>query len=216
MALLEFYHQIPCHPLSLNQAIEIFRLDDLIEASKGLRSSGAPLDHVHNRIRKKLNKMKVSPEITDEILMMARTMDRGHGLHAIFETFRSLFPDDILDDAAALYNQWDRGDLGFSLVRGLLYSRKAGPNGGTRLSSKLDPTDKWKRNSDVIGSNGLMNGQWWPNRLCALRDGAHGSSEAGIYGQTERGAFSVVVGKNEYCDHDQGNVRLGPVARELR
>lgn len=33
----------------------------------------------------------------------------------------------------------------------------------------------------------------WPNRLCAIRDGAHGEQEAGIYGRKDQGAFAVVV-----------------------
>ena len=44
-----------------------------------------------------------------------------------------------------------------------------------------------------FGHNGLAVGQWWPLRICALRDGAHGSSQGGIAGNSEVGAWSIVV-----------------------
>lgn len=47
--------------------------------------------------------------------------------------------------------------------------------------------------SKRFGDNGLQVGQWWPFRICALRDGAHGAMQAGISGGIETGAFSIVV-----------------------
>ena len=49
------------------------------------------------------------------------------------------------------------------------------------------------RDCRVFGHNGLVVGQWWPFRICALRDGAHGSAQGGIAGNSEVGAWSVVV-----------------------
>ena len=49
------------------------------------------------------------------------------------------------------------------------------------------------RPCDVVGSNGLEVGQWWPFRICALRDGAHGHTMGGIAGGKDTGAFSIVV-----------------------
>lgn len=49
------------------------------------------------------------------------------------------------------------------------------------------------RDCRVFGHNGLAVGQWWPLRICALRDGAHGSSQGGIAGNSEVGAWSIVV-----------------------
>lgn len=65
-----------------------------------------------------------------------------------------------------------------------------------------------KKSSNVPGPNGLINGPWWFNRMCVLRDGAHGEQEAGIHGQTGKGAFSVVVAAGEYADGDHGEVCL--------
>ena len=49
------------------------------------------------------------------------------------------------------------------------------------------------RPCNVVGHNGLTVGQWWPYRICALRDGAHGATQSGIAGSAKSGAYSVVV-----------------------
>ncbi len=56
-----------------------------------------------------------------------------------------------------------------------------------------------------FGANGLTVGDWWPLQRCALRDGAHGSSQAGISGSQDHGAYSIVVsGLYSELDSDQG------------
>ena len=44
-----------------------------------------------------------------------------------------------------------------------------------------------------------------PFQICALRDGAHGEIEAGIHGQTGKGAFSIVLSSGGYADVDEGD-----------
>lgn len=65
-------------------------------------------------------------------------------------------------------------------------------SGGQIRSRSLDP-DYDRRSAKVIGDNGLTVGDWYPYRLCALRDGAHGESQAGISGSVDDGAWSIVV-----------------------
>ena len=63
-----------------------------------------------------------------------------------------------------------------------------------RRTYKLDPNSRPPpRDCNVIGHNGLSVGQWWPLRICAIRDGAHGAMMAGIAGGANVGAFSIVV-----------------------
>lgn len=63
-----------------------------------------------------------------------------------------------------------------------------------------------KRSSKVFGANGLKVGKWWPKQVCALQDGAHGSSQGGIAGTQESGATSVVIsGGDDYDDNDCGD-----------
>ncbi|KAH8762478.1 PUA-like domain-containing protein [Diaporthe sp. PMI_573] len=57
---------------------------------------------------------------------------------------------------------------------------------------KLDPRGP-RRSAKVPGHNGLDIGAWFPTRLSALVDGAHGASQAGISGNIDYGAFSIVV-----------------------
>ncbi|KAK6824825.1 YDG/SRA domain-containing protein [Apiospora arundinis] len=62
------------------------------------------------------------------------------------------------------------------------------------------------RSSKEFGHNGLQVGQWFPMRLVALHHGAHGASQAGIYGSINDGAYSIVAGNSiyHYLDRDEG------------
>ena len=60
--------------------------------------------------------------------------------------------------------------------------------------------------SEVFGHNGLSVGDWFPYRICALRDGAHGHMMGGIAGSKDVGAFSVVVSgtsSSRACRNDE-------------
>lgn len=63
---------------------------------------------------------------------------------------------------------------------------------GGRRAYQLEDKSAAK-SCNVIGNNALVVGQWWPFRICAIRDGAHGAVMAGIAGGETTGAFSVVV-----------------------
>lgn len=73
-------------------------------------------------------------------------------------------------------------------IRGLVFSD---PDAGRRTWS-LDKAAT-ARNCNVVGHNGIAIGTWWPYRICALRDGAHGATMAGIAGSVSDGAYSIVV-----------------------
>ncbi|KAG6361980.1 hypothetical protein INS49_010209 [Diaporthe citri] len=79
-------------------------------------------------------------------------------------------------------------------------------SGGIVRSRSIDPDYDRRRSAKVLGDNGLAAGDWFPYRLCALRDGAHGESQAGISG-VDDGAWSIVVaGAYEGVDEDRGDV----------
>ncbi|KAI9721029.1 MAG: hypothetical protein M1812_002509 [Candelaria pacifica] len=80
------------------------------------------------------------------------------------------------------------------IMRGLLI--KQGP---TRVY-QFDDTFP-RRDANVFGANGLTIGDWWPLQRCALRDGAHGATMAGIAGKNDEGAYSIVVA-GQYADLD--------------
>ena len=84
-------------------------------------------------------------------------------------------------------------------MRGIIIGRSAVGH----TSYKLDKT--FQRTFKVFGHNGLRIGAWWPKQICALRDGAHGSSQGGIAGTPEVGAYSVIIsGGHGYEDQDNG------------
>ncbi|POS70926.1 hypothetical protein DHEL01_v210680 [Diaporthe helianthi] len=72
---------------------------------------------------------------------------------------------------------------------------------------KLDPRyHHARRSAKVSGHNGLDVGAWFPTRLSALVNGAHGASRAGITGNTDYGAFSIVVATTyKEVDDDRGD-----------
>lgn len=77
--------------------------------------------------------------------------------------------------------------------------------GRRRVYRILDKSAAWPCN--VFGHNGLVVGQWWPYRICALRDGAHGATQSGIAGSAKTGAYSVVVsGKPPSCPASSGSM----------
>lgn len=76
-----------------------------------------------------------------------------------------------------------------------------------QVGNSIDPA--FKVSPKYYGNGDLMNGQWWPLEICALRDGAHGQTQAGISGEKGEGAYSVVVsGGHDYPDRASGNELL--------
>lgn len=63
-----------------------------------------------------------------------------------------------------------------------------------------------KRDFRAFGDNGLTSGDWFPFRIVALFHGAHGASMAGISGDAQTGAYSIVVsGGYDDFDKDEGD-----------
>lgn len=79
------------------------------------------------------------------------------------------------------------------LVLSMLLTLTPEVSEGKVRSLSIDPNYKDRRSAKVLGHNGLEVGAWSAYRLCALRDGAHGESQAGISGNIEDGAWSIVL-----------------------
>ena len=76
---------------------------------------------------------------------------------------------------------------------------------GSRTNTQRDERYN-KRIANVFGHNKIEVGTWFAFQLIALFKGAHGSSQAGIYGNETTGAYSVVVsGQYDDLDHDYGD-----------
>ncbi|CAK4033016.1 E3 ubiquitin- ligase ORTHRUS 1 [Lecanosticta acicola] len=91
-------------------------------------------------------------------------------------------------------------------VDGIMHGIALKRNGGKK-SKVLNPDYMHeKRDAKVYGHNGLEVGRWFPLQLCALFHGAHGSSQAGIVGDPDQGAYSIVVaGQYDDLDTDNGD-----------
>jgi len=85
------------------------------------------------------------------------------------------------------------------IMHGILIKR------GKRKSEILDRR-YLQRSAKVYGHNGLQIGAWFATRLVALFRGAHGSTQAGIAGNQDDGAYSIVVaGFYDQLDEDRGH-----------
>lgn len=132
----------------------------------------------------------------------------GQGLKRIADFYDSAsafnFPWYLRADAQELYNKWLGKQWDPDMFRGIMNIVK-GPDRSKGQS--IDPKEKkdWR----FFGEGHFVAGQWWPMQLCAIRDGAHGSAQAGIAGikQTENragGATSIVLSEGHKEDIDEG------------
>lgn len=158
-----------------------------------------------NELRDKIHNMELATFVNGVLIKKSRVLE-DNGLPAIFASEEDVdFPFDVKADARALYNRWMAGDIDPHLLRHIITEKSTLVSGLRRTAHRLDPTFE-RKSPYVVGDNDIVNGQWWPNRVCLMRDGAHGELEAGISGQTGRGAYSIVVASGGYKDEDLGEV----------
>jgi hypothetical protein len=150
-------------------------------------------DHVH--------KAEFLPNITKYVIRTARILVLQNGLPRIFREDAN-FPPDLKADAYQLYLRWTRGEFSQDILRGINTVK-----GKDRTSDRLDQSYRVKHptTAKFYGDNGLVLGQCWPTQLCTVRDGAHGSSQGGIFGEKEKGAYSIVLSGGHYHDKDDGD-----------
>jgi hypothetical protein len=165
-------------------------------------------------LRKKLHEMEFYEFLSGVVVRKSRVLEPEGLCQIIDGPERDHFDFDIRADAEVLYRRWMLGDLDSSLLRGVTTTKGVLQNGTKRTSHKLEK-DWARKSANVIGANGIVNGQWWPLRLCALRDGVHGEHEAGIHGTPGKGAYSVVIADGGYADNDNGEVCLSPSSSNL-
>jgi hypothetical protein len=171
-------------------------------------SPKANMDRLFNDLRFDLHKIEFVDFEDPAILRGLGMLDNRIGLPRIFDSDFSRnveYPWDIKADAKQLYNRWWLGVLSVDLLRGIkrAYNKR---KEGKRNADSIDKDFK-RLDANHYGQGNLVNGQWWPTQLCTLRDGAHGSAQGGIYGEKERGVYSIVLsGGHNYGDEDNGDV----------
>jgi len=156
--------------------------------------------NLFDKIRNELHFLEFL-DISQYSVRKTHLLDNHQGLPQLFDSTYSngvKYPWDIQSDSKELYNKWVQKIFTTDLLRGI----KAHPKGNI----VKDPG--WKIVSDKIswkyhGNGFLVNGQWWPRQICAVRDGAHGCLVGGISGIKGEGAVSVVMSGDEYHDEDR-------------
>lgn len=169
-------------------------------------------------IREYLHKFEHQEGIDQLIMRDSRLLTEESGLPRLFlarhDGFR--FPFDIILDAKALYHKWSIQDFDPDIMRGILSKRNRLPSGGKSKSNAIRKDYTHRKSSTYWGPGDLVSGQWWPLLIAALRDGAHGDTQAGISGVKGQGATSVIMtGAHKYrgedgagineCDKDEGD-----------
>ena len=169
-----------------------------------------------SELRKKLHEMEFYPFQSGVLVKKSKVL-KSDGLLQIFDgPNKHVFPWDLVADAEALWMRLMSGDPDCHLMRGIEITKGVLESGKKRTSYKLKKSYTQKKSANAVGVNNLTNGQWWPYRICALRDGAHGEQEAGIHGQTGKGAYSVVVAVGGYADKDHGEVLCDALSDDPR
>jgi len=157
------------------------------------------MDQIWSVIRKWLHTIAFV-QVNAQLLRNQRMLHNDDGLPQLFNKD---YPWDIRADAEELYNKWCQQVFETDLLRGIIPGK---PNSKhqKKTADSLDPKET-RRSPKYFGNGLLLNGQWWPTQLAAVRDGAHGATVAGISGG-EGGAYSCIMsGGHEYPDVDNGN-----------
>lgn len=182
----------------------IRRCEDAAAAKK----PGDLLEKLFEELRDHVHKAEIVLKGVDKLVVRKTNMLTGqNGLPRVFMGKPDLdYPWDLRADAWQLYLRWYRQDFTPDLLRGIVTKK-----GKDSASDRIDP--EWAKDSSkkisaaFHGEGHLVLGQWWPTQLCTVRDGAHGTSQGGIWGSKGRGCYSIVLsgGGPGYKDQDEGN-----------
>lgn len=149
-------------------------------------------------LREHLHSLEVFTPLKQDLIDESKLLGEK-ALAAIMDAPRGFYPSDINTDATALCKKLSSGNLDNSVYRGTKLTK-------SRAWSCIE-TYQYGSKANFAGEGNLHNGQWWPNQICTLRDGAHGQIEAGIhYLEPEAEAVSIVLSGNpKYKDVDNGD-----------
>lgn len=152
-------------------------------------------------LRNRLHQIQFYDFLSKHLIEKTRLFELT-SIGAILLQKNNIFPWDIQADARMVAKQVLKYGCDPHLLRGIKTTMSAEKN----KSYALDEKYPFRTSANYIGAGDLINGQWWPRRICALRDGAHGACEAGIHGETGKGAYSIIVGGDSgYQDLDDGD-----------
>ena len=194
-------------PREMHERIRIMsKIKNLVGRVIEGHETNADVEKIHADLRKEIHKLEHYDWINPDLLELTNVQDEG--LRPLVSSRDGVFPADIVDDASVILNRWNSGELEGSLIRGVnVLQGKAEIKGKVRKGVSYTIEDNYAHRipAGFGGSNGLVNGQWWPLQVCAQRDGAHGERQAGISGVKGRGAQSIILAGSGYKDIDNGD-----------
>ncbi|KAF2737162.1 hypothetical protein EJ04DRAFT_510512 [Polyplosphaeria fusca] len=172
-----------------------------IEFAEKEKASSGKLYKIFEDLRIQVHKAEFL-KVNELILKKTHMLDKG--LNYIFESRLDVpYPWDLKADAFQLYNRWSQKDFSVDLLRGIVAG--AGKK-DRRNADSIDPNWPHRVSAKYYGQGTLIIGQWWPTQLSTVRDGAHGSPQGGIFGEKDKGAYSIVLSSgNKYEDEDDGD-----------
>lgn len=153
-------------------------LSTLLDAAKKHAKAGGEVSQSIFSIRQRIQAMEFYTFLSP-ILIKKSGLLGDEGLPQIFENHTEgvWFPWDIRADADILYRKWMSRQIDPHLLRGIVMRQ------GIIKSYSHDRYFDGRVSCNSTGAGNLVNGQWRPLQICAMRDGAHGELEAGIHGQ---------------------------------
>ncbi|KAF2656140.1 hypothetical protein K491DRAFT_692341 [Lophiostoma macrostomum CBS 122681] len=188
-------------PAQLIKPLEVMK--DRIARSQ-TETNPAELETLFEQLRDDVHKAEFAA-VNKFVLRRCHMMNNG--LDCIVNSKNNVnYPWDLKADAFQLYTRWSAEIFEVKLLRGLEFQK--GEKGKKRNTDRIDPT--WRREhgkfANFYGHGELVQGQWWPTQLTTVRDGAHGSPQAGIFGEKGKGAYSIIISAGTgYGDVDNGD-----------
>ncbi|KAH6642980.1 hypothetical protein C7974DRAFT_113910 [Boeremia exigua] len=202
-AMPSWYNNVPKQKALKRRPPEITAIDALKDSIKRTIYGYGPggRSSLHNELRNHIHGVGLKYDNISDVTMLTSRILTDIGLPRIFDELAAL-PWDLKADAWVLYERWMNRDFDASILRGIT-TVKGKDRNGDRLDRAY--TEKYPKQPKTFGNNGAVIGQWWPTQLCAVRDGVHGAPQGGIYGDKERGAYSIVLSSGGYHDRDDGD-----------
>ncbi|KAL8915748.1 MAG: hypothetical protein Q9172_006696 [Xanthocarpia lactea] len=176
----------------------------LVERCVEAVQQGQDTEEAFADLRDRLHHMQFYDWLSRQLIEKTKVFELT-SIGAILINQDNIFPWDLQADAQILAKQVFKYGCDPHLLRGVTTTQNSNEKKSKGYS--IDRNYPFLTSANYIGGGDLINGQWWSKRICALRDGAHGATEAGIHGETGKGAYSIIVGGDSgYDDVDDGEM----------
>ena len=154
-------------------------------------------------IRRRLHQMRFYDFLNDTLLVETN-ITGANKLGLIILNATGIFPADVQEYAEELKRRWDKGSYDPSLFSGITKVVRSTESRRSFTHRVIDIEASQRIDSLYVGQGDLVQGQWWPKVICAVRDSSHGELQAGIHGDKSLGALSIVLANGGYDDIDEG------------